>query len=110
MAKKVIFKILKIDDKNSPLKEFSYKSALIEYMKVPKNIQTGMDFDEIRQSGKIIDVLENAQNEVIMENADFQYLFEKVKKVKLSYFLKPFLTLIEDLEESSKNDIDLNKK
>ena len=75
----------------------SYKSQLEQILRSPANPQAGADYDEIRRSIRILDALEKEDHVLVLEDADYEYLRERVLGTKWPLIDLVVLQFVEDV-------------
>lgn len=69
-------------------------------METPADQQRGASIDEIRKSIRVLDALEAASGTVQLEDADFDYLVQRVKTAKFTSNNQVFIDFVEDIEKA----------
>lgn len=69
--------------------DFKAKEILIQIMSVPAKDET-INYSEMSKRVRVIEALEKAKNSVDLEDADYNYLVEAIKKFPFA-FAKPEL-------------------
>ena len=82
---------------NGETGELNYKAQLEAILKTPSNLQGGADYDEIRKSIRLLDILETANGEVKLEDADHEYLKARVMGARYGVIDKVVQSFIEDV-------------
>ena len=78
-----------------------YKEMLTILMESPANPQEGATISEIRKSIRVLDALEKADDNALqLEDADFDYLLQRVRGAKFTSNNKVFIDFVEDIEEA----------
>lgn len=96
MAKVIPLKVLGKDD--------GLKINYLEMFKVavssPDDPKIGLSVEEIRRSVKILDILDGAKgsSEVVLEDAEYEYLKRKIMGHKYQVAFKDLVTYFDDVE------------
>ena len=67
--------------------KLSYRKQLLVISKNPLNPQGGMQYEEIKQVDRLVEVLTGEGDFVIMEDTDFTNLCERVKKYPYAMYV-----------------------
>ena len=81
---------------------FSYRDIISMLMQTPEDIQKGAGIAEIRNSLRVLDALEKDDKELILEDADFDYLHRRVNNMKFAGSHRVFIDFVDYFEELSK--------
>ena len=77
---------------------WDYKRQLIAIMEAPKDPKRGVDIGEVRQSIKVIEILEKASGDFVeMEDADYEYMMSKVSDAKFTFVNSAFIQFVDDM-------------
>lgn len=80
---------------------FDYKTFLQMLLETPENPERGADITEIRKSIRILDALDEIENDVlVLEDADFAYVLQRVRSAKFVTANKVFVEFVEDFENA----------
>jgi hypothetical protein len=77
-------------------KKLSYQAQLIEIMRTPTG-DKGADIEEIRRSIKVLDALEKTGDTLQLEDADFEFMANKIKYARWPVIDRYVLQFIEDV-------------
>ena len=77
--------------------KFDYKAQIAAILRTPSNPQIGADYDEIRKSIRILDILEAAEGEIKLEDADHEYLQGRVMGARFVVIAHAVEAFIEDV-------------
>lgn len=105
MAKKMKLKILKTERGGQEL-VIDYKE-MIGLVAGAASDGKGFSIGEIRQSVKILDRIEDAEDSLILEDTEYQYLLARLQNFRFSFAHKALVEFIDDLE--SAEDVELGK-
>ena len=75
-----------------------YRDMLYILMETPANPQAGADIGEVRKSIRVMDALEKANGTLQLEDADFDYVLQRVKAAKFTSSNKVFVDFVEHFE------------
>jgi hypothetical protein len=94
--KQIPLKIVDMVVNNQTIK-LSYKAQLMEVIKNPSTPQ-GADYDEMRRSIRLLDLLEAATgDDLSIEDADFEYLKQRILLARWPFIDKVVQNFIEDV-------------
>lgn len=79
-------------------RELDYKAMLQTIMESPIDPIKGAGVAEIRKSIRVLDVLEKATDKLELEDADYDYMVERVKNTKFTTNNKVFVDFVEHFE------------
>jgi hypothetical protein len=82
---------------NGQTVDLNYKNQLISIMQTPSDPQRGANYEEVRKSIRILEKLEAAENEVELEDADFEYMKQRVLGAGYLMINKTIQGFIEDV-------------
>jgi len=80
---------------------FIYKDVLSMLMETPEDQQKGANIAEIRKSLRVLDALDSANGELVLEDADFDYLLKRVTGMRFNGANKVFVDFVEYFESLS---------
>lgn len=80
-----------------PEPEINYAEVLREVVRRPLDSQRGIGIDEMRQSIRVLDELDNSNGVLELEDADYEHLKVKLAAMQWSRADRRILTLIEDV-------------
>ena len=91
--KKIILKNIETEPK------MNYRESLMTIIKTPMNPREGISIDEMRKSVKLLDLIEikKDEDEVELEDADYDFLKKKVESFKFAFANKIVLQFIDDI-------------
>jgi len=78
----------------------TYLKQLKAIMKTPSNPQSGADYEEMRSSIRILDVLDKVDEKAEsfdLEDADFKYMVGRVKGARFLTISKELLQFVDDV-------------
>jgi len=82
--------------------EFSYAEFIEILMQSPEKPTEGANIAEIRNSMRVLDALEAAEKELVLEDADFEYLLRRVNSARFTASNKVFVDFVDYFLELSK--------
>ncbi len=91
--KTIALKTVKVEIGEKPV-NISYKKQLIEIIRNPSK---AADYEEVRHAVHILDLLDKADGTLTLEDADFEYLKERVTTARWPLIDKWIETFIEDV-------------
>lgn len=74
----------------------SYKQQLIEIIRNP-GAEKGLDLEAVRRSIRVLDVLDNAQDTLALEDADFEYMKARVLEARWPVVDKAITQFVDDV-------------
>jgi hypothetical protein len=80
---------------NSPT--ISYADVLVEVVRRPLNPQQGIQIDEMRKSIRLLDALDAANGTLELEDADYQFLKQKLDNMGWNIADRRIVQLIDDV-------------
>jgi hypothetical protein len=97
--KTIPLKIVEVIMNDKPV-NLSYRAQLIEIMKSPMDGRSA-GIDEVRASIRVLDALNDTQiqsvNSLTLEDADFEYMAQKVKQARWPVVDKYVISFVEDV-------------
>lgn len=81
--------------------DFSYKDMLQVLMETPSDPRHGATIDEVRKSVRVLDVLEKSDKVLELEDADFEYLLQRVKGARFTANNRVFIDFVDHFEKGS---------
>ena len=78
--------------------QFSYGEFIGLLMETPEKPESGAGIGEIRNSIRVLDALKSADKELVLEDADFSYLLQRVKSARFTASNKVFIDFIDYFE------------
>ena len=98
----VSFDLPKVDfEAYGEKQELDYKAMLQVLMETPKDPQKGASIDEVRKSIRILDALESAEGTLMLEDADYLYLLERVRSTRFTSNHRVFADFVAHFEKES---------
>jgi hypothetical protein len=104
--KKITFKNEKLDMTpygGNGLIDFNYKDTMLATLRVNQPAE-GLTFTDIELRLKIVDKIEKADKDFILESAQFDYLLNVIKTEKWRVVDKVIINYIKDIENSPEVD------
>ena len=84
--------------------ELNYKTQIMTILGTPSNRQTGADYEEMRKSIRLLDLLDKVPTPTTdktesleLEDADFEYLKARIKEARYLLINREVMTFIEDV-------------
>ena len=90
--KTIKLKVVEMDGR-----QFDYKEELKTVFRAPADPQRGADYEEMRRSMRVLDALDKANDTLVLEDADFTNLQERVKKARFVMVHPIIVQFIEDV-------------
>jgi len=78
--------------------EFEYRGMIQVILESPANPEKGAGIDEVRKCIRILDVLEKSESELVLEDADFDFLKDRILKTKFTSNNKVFVDFVDYFE------------
>lgn len=79
--------------------DFLYRNEIKAITEMPANPEKGVSIDEMRKSIRILDKLEGSSDILELEDADFEFLLEKVRKATWGSNNRVFVEFVDYFEE-----------
>lgn len=76
--------------------KISYAAQIMEIVKFPQDGKSA-DLDEVRRSLRIMNALDGADKELVLEDADYVYLRERIISARWPIANKVILEFVDDL-------------
>ncbi len=90
--KKVPLKVVDIDTG-----ALDYKKELIIIFRSPTDPKAGADIEEMRRSIRVLDALDKASDTLELEDADYNYLKERVNRARFGMVHPAIVQFVDDM-------------
>lgn len=84
--------------------DFEYKAMLQVLLENPANPQQGAGIAEVRRCIKLLDLLDTPGGEIVLEDADFQFLLERVRGTKFTHNNRAFVEFVDYFEKVAESE------
>lgn len=78
-----------------------YKALLQAILESPLDPAKGTSIGEIRKSVRVLDAIENMEETLQLEDADFDYMLERIRNAKFTSNNKVFIDFVDYFEQLS---------
>ena len=76
---------------------FDYKLIIKNILSVPSNPQVGLTVEDIRKAVRVMDLVDMSKDKLELEDADYDYLKQRVENNKFGIAHKSIVTFIDDI-------------
>jgi hypothetical protein len=90
-------KSIKLERLGTPPDVIDYAVVLREVLRRPLNPQQGADITEMRQSLRVLDVLDKANGKLDLEDADYEHLKSKLGAMPWNVVDRRIVQLVDDV-------------
>jgi hypothetical protein len=74
-----------------------YKKELIIIFRSPIDSKAGADIEEMRRSIRVLDALDRATDTLVLEDADYNYLKERVNRARFGMVHPAIVQFVDDM-------------
>jgi len=92
--------LLSLHDDRSPdptLMDVSYRQLVETAVRIPLDRQAGATIDEMRKGIRVLDALDQAQGVLELEDADWEFLKQKIEKMPWAMVDRRFIQFYDDI-------------
>lgn len=93
--KSIKLKTIAGETENEPT--FAYREVIDQIVTTPENPKEGANIEEIIKSIRVKDALREAKEELVLEDADYEYLKRRVKNFRYPFSHRAIVELNNDI-------------
>lgn len=89
------------DDPQYDANQVDYREVIEQAIRVPLDRQAGASIDEMRKGMRVLDALDSANGELVLEDADWEHLKLKVERMPWAMVDRRFVTFYDDVMQAT---------
>jgi hypothetical protein len=78
-----------------------YRECIEQAIRIPFDRQNGASIDEMRKGIRVLDALDSANGAIELEDADYEFLKQKVERMPWARIDKRFLQFYDDVMQAT---------